>query len=318
MKIDGMLLCLNLLFFLFLFLMVLILWRESVRTMHQIMERSKDSAGKRQEEAELKMREEGNREKVGWLYRVDLVLQQSGLVEKFPFLNTELYLLTAVTGAAVSFAITERVTGRILFGAAAGIVTGLLFYSFVSFLCSRNYHRMESSLIKFTNLLESYSQTEDDIIAIMGKVYPYLSEPLREIVRSCYAEASTDGDVEAAFSRMKRRIPHRKLRELLDNLETCSLHQANYPDVISKNRNVIRVSLAEKEKRKQTVRSERVNIVAILGCGVICIKMIDSIIGGGLKGTLTGEGLGQCLLFALFAVVVYAVYNMITMGDVRE
>lgn len=309
---------LNLLFFLFLFLLVIHLWRESVRTMHHLVEHSRNSSEKRKEEAEQKRKEEGNQDKMGLLYRMDLSLQQSGILQKMPFLNTELYLFLVAICSLIVFAVTDRITHQLLFGAIAGSITIFFFYFMISAACSRNYNRLENNLIKFTNLLESYSQTEDDLIAILGKVYPALSEPLHGMVRTCYAEASTDGDMEAAFEKMKRKIPHRKLRELLDNLETCSMHQANYPEVIAKNRHVIRVNLAEKEKRKQTVRSERVNIVIILCCGAVCIGMIDNIMGGELFHSMIESGLGQGLLFLLFFVIIYALYNMVTMGNVKE
>ena len=171
--------------------------------------------------------------------------------------------------------------------------------------------------MKFANLLDNYSRSSDDIVAVMEHTWVYLNEPLSSAVRDCCTECRTSGDIHTAFKRLELSVRHRQFGELIRNIEMCSRYNANYSAVIRKNRGVLENYLAEKEIRRQLASRSRANILVLYGGAALVLKLMESIGEDSMFRLLASSFAGNVILAAGFCVILYSLRQMFLMGKGR-
>lgn len=266
---------------------------------------------KREEQLQL---EEGNREKVNLIYRFDLVIEKSGIKRRFKFMNTELFIITIVGGALIVGTLSNLIFHNMFYEIL--IISIYLFsvYIMMFLLITHNDKVVEENLLQFSDLLESYSATSDDIIDIFEKTSEYLDEPLYSAIKKCVMEARTDGNIQAAFQRLKIRIGNRKLNELLSNIEECSNNNADYGGVIRRIHGSIETYITEKEERKKLASGAKKNILLMVLVFLYSIKVLQDFIGMSIFEYLQQTPIGKIILIFGFGVTLFIIYKLVVMG----
>lgn len=263
-------------------------------------------------ERETRIRyEDGNQDKINFLYRLDLLLLQSNLKKVFPFLNSEIYLIFMLCASAFGFVVTDVISSSYILGTVSSLLITLICYVILYFLSGLNYKKTENEILSFVNLLENYSKTNDDIISIFGKLYHYLEEPLKTAVEECYLEGRNTGDLSFALYNLSNRIEHPKFKEIIRNIEICTRHEANYAEIVKDNRELLREYIAMQKERKAIINNGRIEIGIILTCCMIMVSMLDSFMEQGIWNILLHSSIGNGILLYCILVTFVSMFDMI-------
>lgn len=253
---------------------------------------------------------EGNQEKNSIFYTLDLTLNQSGIKKFMPFLSTEYLMLFSAVSAIAVFLLTGIIT-EWSYAVLAAFVLFFIPYLLVRILAEVNHKRIEEQIIHFLNMVDNYNQSEDNLITIFGKVYKYLDEPLCSAIEECYKEASSTGDMSAAFRRLETKVVHERFSEILQNMEMCSLHEANYHVIITESREIMTKYKKSRDTIKNIVGKAKMGMLAMTGMLAMLVFMISNIIEVNLITVMTGSVIGMAILIYLGLVMLFGIFSII-------
>ena len=178
-----------------------------------------------------------------------------------------------------------------------------------------NYEKVEGNILTFVNLLENYSQTNDDIVIIFGKTYEYLEEPLRGYIELFYEESISTGDVTKAFRNLENRIENTRFKEIIRNLEICSRHEANYQEIIKDCRYNLKEYLKFKQKKKAIIQNGRASLSMALGTSGFLVYMFSGFVPN-LSEILITSPIGNAII--LYCIVIVAICIGMMLGFDRK
>lgn len=257
----------------------------------------------------------GAQEKTSFLYKIDLLLEQSGLKRYIPILNTELYLGLAVVLSVILFLFgTAAAAGNWIIGFGMALMGVVLLYGILEFLAGINFRHTEKSITQFANLIQSYSITSNDIIAIFGNIYIYLGEPLKSAVKSCFDEAHVTGDISTALVHLEKKINHPLFGMIIHNIEICSRHEANYSEIIVNIKKSLQDYMRNKEELKAMFDNGRAQIIMLIGLGVLILYILNGMVEENIYMLLTTTVIGQIILFVSFVVLFFCMLVFINFG----
>ncbi len=265
----------------------------------------------RKEVEEARRLEDGNQEKKSFIYKLDLMIERSGLRKKIPFLNTEVYIGLTIVIASLGFILVSSITGIWLLGAVVIMATVIGAYAIIYILSGIAYEKVDETILPFVNILENYSGTNDDIVSILGKTYPYLENPLREHIEEFYDEVNSSGDVTRAFRNLEVKIENERFKEIIRNLEICSRHEANYQEIIKDTRVTLMDYLEAKQKRKAIIKQGRIEILMSIGLCSVMISMFTGFVPN-LFNILINSPVGNAILLYCIIVLGICLWNIIS------
>ncbi len=263
------------------------------RVLDSVYERFQQVSEERQMNEEKLMQEQGNREKVGVLTRIDIRLMQSGVKKKFNFLTTELFIAIDLLFGLLGFLLLLELNKMPLFAAAGGVAVVIIPYIFMGVLSNKKAAMIEEDMNVFLDMMDAYSKSSDDIVDIIGKVYPLLNEPLNGYLEDFYFEAVRSGDLDGAFQHLKYKIPHKKLNEILGNLYICSRQLTDYSTIIKDSEEQLRTYLNGKRERQNARMDGAMELLifaAVLAGSIYTASVITEV---GLRELFTGSIIGQ-------------------------
>jgi Flp pilus assembly protein TadB len=269
------------------------------------------SYNKRKGIEESRRLEDGNQEKQSFIYKLDLMIERSGLRKKIPFLNTELYIGITVVLAILGYIIITFISGIWLLGAVFIMLMIIISYGLIYILSGIAYEKVDKTILPFVNILENYSGTDDDIVSILGKTYPYLENPLREHIEDFYNEVNSSGDTTRAFRNLEIKIENERFKEIIRNLEICSRHEANYQEIIKDTRVTLMDYLEAKQKRKAIISQGRIEIAMSIGMCSVMVVMFTGFVPN-LFDILINSAIGNGLLLYCIVVLGLCLWNMIS------
>lgn len=252
------------------------------------------------------------------LTKLDNVIQQSNIRKFIPFLNAELYLIALILVLALAIIISQQVTGKIAIGLFFG--AAFAFVTMASLLVAKNvnYNRVEDEIVDFINLMENFSKTSGDIIDIFGKVYPYLTEPLRSITQRCYVSGIKTGNINSALSEFERSVGHKKFREVIHNLNVCSRYDTNYSDIITDSRQMLHEYLSGKEQKKAMLREARIEYVMIAAIAMVLFYMMGEFMEVDLRHLLFNTLIGNFFGFYTVGVIGLAIISLFILENGKD
>ena len=279
-----------------------------------LIEKTFDAEQKRKNREEQLQIEEGNREKMNLIYRFDLIIEKSGIKRKLTFMNTEIFIITVAGSSIIVGILSGMIFHNMLYEILIIAIYLFLVYIMMFLLVTHNSKVIEENLLQFSDLLESYSAASDDIIDIFEKTAEYLDEPLYSAIKKCVMEARTDGNIQAAFQRLKIRVGNRKLSELLSNIEECSNNNADYGGVVRRIHDSIETYITEKEERKKLAAGAKKNILLMVLVFLYSIKVVQDFIGMNVFIYLQKTPMGKIILIFGFGVTLFVIYKLVVMG----
>lgn len=277
------------------------------RSLYDTYEELSKISDERQEKEEQLMKEEGRREKTDFLTKLDILILQSGIKRKLPFLTAEIYIAFAVLVAVICFAVTWKITGVILFSVMGGLAGASVTYIYMEILTNSKAKSIEEDMGVFLDMIAVYSKTSDDIVDIMGKVYPFIHEPLSTYVEEFYFEA-INKNAETAFMHLKYKIPHEKMNEILGNLETCSKSLTDYNTIANESQEQITIYLEGKKERANARMDGGMELLSFFVIAVAAFFCMAKFAELSIVDLLINTVGGQCLI-AYFSII--AIYGLI-------
>lgn len=265
------------------------------RMLSSVYERFQQVSEERQTNEERIMQEQGNREKVSVLTRIDILLVQSGLKEKANFLTTEIFIALDIVFGLICFVVILKLGNMLLFAVTGGLVGMVIPYVLMGISSNRKAAMIEEDMGVFLDMMDAYSKSSDDIVDIMGKVYPSLHEPLSNYLEAFYFEALRSGDVDRAFRHLKYKIPHKKLKEILGNLQICSKQLTDYSMIIKDSEEQLRTYLNGKRERQDARTDGAMTLLILAVILVVCIYIASIVTDISIIELFTGSIMGQCM-----------------------
>lgn len=278
--------------------------RELMTTFVSTLEKNGDKRKKNKEKLEI---EQGFQEKYSFLDNFDLLIERSGLKEKMPFINSEIYIAITLLIATMFLILSER---NIFIGIILALIIIATSYMFLYFKSGHNYEKIEVQIMPFINLLENYSKTNDDIVAIFQKTIPYLKYPLKSYIEQFVVEVNTYGDMYKSFSNLEYKIENMKLKSLIRNLSMASRFEANYQEVIKDERETFKSYLKAKQKRKSIITNGRIEILMCLGLSAFMLSIFSKF-ADGIWYALFNTPIGNLIILYCVIVLIICAWNMI-------
>ena len=277
----------------------------------------KNVTAKYREEMDKKLEHEalfvsqyGNIENKSIFYKLDRLILTSGLRKYMPWINGEKYsfilIISVLCGVAAGIGITGNIYIALFIGAAIFVVI----YAIVLALSGRTYNQIEDATSIFVSILSNHAKGSTDIITIMQSSRASLDGPLYDLVGCFLLDAERTGSSDLAFDYMKESVDNRQLQTILVNLKTCSRYQANYEEVLSQMMGQIAASLSAREERKNILFSMKLTLIVISIASVIIVALIGKGIGVDVKGILTGNMVGQGILFITGLLYLFVVVKL--------
>lgn len=257
--------------------------------------------------------ESGNTDKESLLLKLDKTITYSNIRKYVPFLNTGIFIFSLVIFSSLAL-ILGTVLSDLSIGVALALAIILVYISVILFLSNKNYKQVEKNIVSFMNLVENYSKTNNDLIAILGKVYPYLEEPLKSNILEAYQLGKRTGNTDLALERLQNSVQHKYFREIIRNLTICSHYEANYEEVIEDSRSQLMEYLAGKEERAAMVRNARIELVILVATSAVVMYLMGSFIGQNVIAALRGTFIGEVILIYLIGILGAVAFNLIFMG----
>ena len=251
----------------------------------------------------------GNGGKHDWLASVDEELAYSGIKEKLKWITTEIYLIIVLLTIVIVTAFVTTAS-NIWYGLIAGVLVFFGFKLALGLMITSRERKTESIMLQFMNIVDNFSRTSDDLIAVLEKASRYIEEPLSSQIYDAVVEAKNTGDSMLALQELQDKVKNKHFKVLIRNLEISSRFETNYSDIIADCRDIFHNYL-KSEKEKRSVRINGIlEIGTMLLCGFLCIYLIGDITeSGNLVTTLMGGGmLGKGILVYLILSIVLSCY----------
>ena len=251
---------------------------------------------------------QGNREHVDVLTQIDILLIQCGLRQKIHFLTTEIFIALDIVVGTICFISILKISESVIFGMAAFVIGAALPYIAMNVSAMSKAKMMEDDMGVFLDMIDAYAKSSDDIVDIMGNVYPSLHEPLRGYVEEFYFEAIGIGDKDTAFRHLKYKIPHKKLREIIGNLQLCSTKVLDYHVIVKDSEEQLRTYLDGKRDRQdaRTDGGMQMVIFAVIVIGGFYIMGLITEMD--ILEFLTSNILGKIIILYYIIIAIAALY----------
>lgn len=211
-----------------------------------------------------------------FLGKLDERLAYSGIKEKLKWITTEIYIV--ITLLLVSLVI---IVFTIKFGFVIGLISGILVYSLfeliISLAISVRNKRTEVIMLQFMNIVDNFSRTSDDLIAIFEKSARYIEDPLKNQIIDAVSIAKNSGDRMGALQELQERVKNKHFKILVRNLEISSRYENNYSAIVEDCRGIFH-NYIKNEKEKRVIRQQGLMDIGIMiAVGSMCVYIMDDI-----------------------------------------
>lgn len=231
------------------------------------------------------------------LYKIDRLLTMSGLKKTFPHLSGEVFIAILFISLIVTAIAVSNIAGNVFLGLFIALAVVTAEFLVVIFLSGRTYNQIEEDTSLFISILSNHAKGSSDIVTIMTRTLPSMDGPIRELIKKFLLDAEKTGDIDIAFDVMKESVDNRTFQTIIVNLKNCMHYQANYEEVLQQMMNQVAEAMSAREERKNILFSMKITLVSISIMSVIIVALIGKGIGVDVKAILTGNMVGQFILF---------------------
>ena len=203
-----------------------------------------------------------------------------------------------IVGFAIGF-ILGLFSGNIFLATFCGIAVVVVMYIFLVAQANRTYNAIEDQTSIFVSLLCNHAKGSSDIVSIMKKVMPSLSDPLYSLVQRFITDSDSTGSTDIAFDIMKESVDNRQLRTIIVNLKTCSHYQANYETVLTQMMGQITAGLSARATRKNILWSGKMTLILISVMTTIILFVIARMLNIPIRDIMLDTMIGQFLTFMM-------------------
>lgn len=270
----------------------------------------------RKKNREISMLLEGEKEEKSFLERVDLLIERASLKVWLPFITSEILIVFTIFVAFTCAFIFQRISGVVVFSIAVFFSVIFLVFVLLKQLAKHTYDKIDDQVLIYINILENLASSNSDIVEIMEKSLPYIKEPLKSYSAQFIFECKKGLPIYKAFKNFENKIESKRFRQLLKNLEVCSKYEANYKEILTKSRVIMKNYFTEKERRKKEIREGRIAIGTVLILGVFLINLVSSF-NDNLHDQLKHTFIGNIIIGYNLFVIMLALYKLITLDKIN-
>lgn len=231
------------------------------------------------------------------LYKIDRLITMSGLKKTFPHLSGEVFIGILFISLITTAILVSNLAGNVFLGLFIALAVVTAEFLVVIFLSGRTYNQIEEDTSLFISILSNHAKGSSDIVTIMTRTLPSMDGPIRELIKKFLLDAEKTGDIDIAFDVMKESVDNRTFQTIIANLKNCMHYQANYEEVLQQMMNQVAEAMSAREERKNILFSMKITLVSISIMSVIIVALIGKGIGVDVKAILTGNMIGQFILF---------------------
>ncbi len=298
-------------------------WHRQIKEgWERILESTRDMQARRLEDYQKTVSEYGAQEQIPRLQKWDRYFVQSGISQKIPFLNSQLYLTGILLGAAAGFFLFWLTAGE---NPVAGMGRGVLWmigesgcgYMVIKVLVRQRRKRTEKELLPFLNVVDNFSKGHEDLFYILENAGRYLKEPLKSAVLECSRHAAQTGKRYEAIQELIYSIQHPKFQEMVHNLDICSRNEANYSEVLKDMRESLVNYLSNRREEETILREGKIQILLILCMGMPMIGMLRAVTGVSVL-SMTKNFFGRAVIGYWILVLLFILYQMFFGEDRKE
>ena len=232
-----------------------------------------------------------------FLYKIDRLITMSGLKKTFPHLSGEVFIGILFISLITTAILVSNIAGNVFLGLFIALAVVTAEFLVVIFLSGRTYNQIEEDTSLFISILSNHAKGSSDIVTIMTRTLPSMDGPIRELIKKFLLDAEKTGDIDVAFDVMKESVDNRTFQTIIVNLKNCMHYQANYEEVLQQMMNQVAEAMSAREERKNILFSMKITLVSISIMSVIIVALIGKGIGVDVKAILTGNMIGQFILF---------------------
>ena len=242
----------------------------------KVIDNFEESYDKRCSKSDKQKLVEGNIEETNILRSLDIMINRSGIREKYSFFTTEVFITLTIMIVISTYFLSKFINNYWGFNLLISMFAGLACYFSIYYLSGISYEKIDSQITNFINYLENFATTNVDIVTIIEKTAFYMEDPLKSYLEKFVTE-SRQGKIKLAFQNLADKIENVKFQQLIKNLEIASRHEANYKEVVSESRIILKGYFKNKEKRKELIRNGRIELAMMLLISTLVLKMVTDI-----------------------------------------
>lgn len=282
-------------------------------TVETIYKKAQNSENMRIAREKRLILEEGIRKRKNIFYKLDVLIMSSRIQKIVPFLNTEvLIIFSSVFGSALGL-VVFMITNLWITCMVMGIGGFLSFYFILCLMSAANYNKIENSLLEFTNLLENYSRTSDDIVSIIGHVAEDIREPLKTALKECQKDCMDHG-ITKALELLQRKVNHDLFNEIIRYIEIGASHEANYIEIMKGNREVLRSYYSARQERKAILDNGKREIGLLVMVFGFMLYVLKGLLTIDLFYLLISTLAGNLIIAYCIVVLFFCIYKLILFG----
>lgn len=259
---------------------------------------------------------EGEKEEKTLIEKIDLLIEHSCIRIYFPFLTSEVFIVSTTAIALIVSILFYKITHIAVVSIPVFFMIILLIYIGLNLLARRTYDKIDDQVLVYINILENLTSSNSDIVEIMEKALPYINEPLKKYTYQFVFECRKGVPVAKAFKNFENKVESLRFKQLLKNLAVCSKYEANYIEILSKSRVIMKNYFLEKARRKKEIRESRITIITTVVIGLFAIKEVIGFCPS-LKDQLINSALGNMLVAYNAFVIMLAIYKFITLDKLN-
>lgn len=241
--------------------------------------------------------------KMSFIGKIYALITASGIIETVPGFSEAAFLATLIAIDVIIFAVVTFFR-NIIIGTLFAIVFLILTWYVLDLIAYNRKMKLEKQLLQFTNACASASLQYSNIIDIFGAIYDQFESPLREGLESCYVEAKSDNDKEAAIRHLQEKYNSSQFNFVIDNLQLCSSVTGDYYATSRDISETISIYSQSHEKKRTLLRNAKVNI-SLMFVVALGILYSLSIFVGGIWNILFNTTIGNIVGLGLVVVFFY-------------
>lgn len=286
------------------------------RYINEFLTNMNDKYEERMKVKEAKLLYEGTTDDNKFIDRIDDLINKSSIRVIFPFLTSELLIGLSIVIASLTTYVFNKYYPYWLFDIAVFISSMLFLVLILRYMARRTYDKIDDQLLIYLNTLINLCGANDDIVVIFDKSTVYLKEPLKSFTEQFVFECRKGIPVHKAFKNFEDKIESKRFKQLLKNLSICSKHEANYKEILSKSKVILKHYFIEKERRKRAIYMGRMSIFSTFVVGMYLFSLIGSI-NTTMMDSLKTTILGNIIIGYNLLVVIIAIYKFITLDKLN-
>jgi len=240
------------------------------------------------------------------LKTIDVLLARSGVKSKLPFLDAKNMMIVSLLLFAVGIYLFRKLGFAALFYASSIVYVP---YAAMMLMSSVNAKKIKEAYLSFLTTFIGFYNIEGNIINALKSTAPYVSEPLRSIIkRNVFMYEKTQMSIDECLENMAAEAGNREFRKFINFAKMNAKYGGNFNKALTKLR-----EQGEKLFSLKSIKSANASVGSMVILVMIVINLLlminisaDPDIVYIVKNTITGQAIAisnaVSIIFGLYMI----------------